>query len=63
MNLGYIRNENMQGARKDIWHASLAATFKMVEHLMICLDVGEETNRDATSEVEPFYLLGGSFMR
>jgi hypothetical protein len=31
----------------------------MVEHLKICLDVGAETNRDVTSEIEPFYLLGG----
>ncbi len=52
----------MQSARKNIWHASLAVTFEMVEHLEICLDAGEETNRDVTSEVEPFYLLGGSFM-
>jgi hypothetical protein len=59
MNLGYIRNENMLGAREDIWHVSLAAAYVMVEHLKICLDVGAETNRDVTSEIEPFYLLGG----
>jgi hypothetical protein len=49
----------MLGARKDIWHVSLAAAYEMVEHLKICLDVGAETNRDVTSEIEPFYLLGG----
>ena len=59
MNLGYIRNENMLGAQKDIWHASMAAAYEVVKHLKICLDAGAETNRDLTSEVEPFYLLGG----
>jgi hypothetical protein len=59
MNLGYIRNENALGARKDIWHASMAAAYEVVKHLKICLDVGMETNRDKTSEVEPSYLLGG----
>jgi hypothetical protein len=59
MNLGYIRNENMLGERKDIWHASMAALYEVGKHLKLCLDVGMETNRDKTSEIEPFYLLGG----
>ncbi len=59
MNLGYIRNENLLGERKDIWHASMAAAYEVVKHLKLCLDIGAETNRDRTSEVEPSYLLGG----
>ncbi len=59
MNLGYIRNENRIGERRDIWHASLAGAYEVEKLLKICADIGIETNRDKTSEVEPSYLLGG----
>ncbi len=60
LNLGYIRNENMLGERNDIWHASLATVYTMVKSLKLCADIGADTNRDITSEVEPAYLLGGA---
>ncbi len=59
VNLGYLRNENRIGERKDIWHASLAAAYEVVKRLKVCLDTGVESNRDVTAEVEPSYLLGG----
>ncbi len=59
LNFGYLRNENRIDERKDIWHASLAAVYVVEKHFKVCLDAGIETDRDATSEIEPSYLLGG----
>ena len=59
LNLGYTRNENDLGERKDLWHASLAAVYEVLKDLKVCADIGADTNRDATSEVEPAYILGG----
>lgn len=59
LNLGYVRNENDIGERKDIWRASLATVYRVTKKLAVCADTGIETNRDKTSEVEPAYLMGG----
>ncbi len=58
-NFGYTRNENKIGERKDLWQASLASTYEIMNHLKLCADIGAFTNRDKTSEVEPNYALGG----
>ena len=60
LNLGYVRNENKLGERKDIWHASLATAYTVTKRVKLCADLGADTNRDVTSEVEPAYVLGGA---
>ncbi len=59
VNLGYLRNENRIDERQDIWHASLAGAYEIKKSLKACADIGIETNRDRTSEIEPRYMLGG----
>ena len=39
-NLGYIRNENKADERKDIWHASFAATWEVIKNLKLVANVG-----------------------
>lgn len=60
LNLGYVRNENKINERKDIWHASLATAYAVTRSVKLCADLGADTNRDVTSEVEPAFLLGGA---
>jgi hypothetical protein len=60
LNLGYVRNENKIDERKDIWHASLAMAYTVTKSVKLCADIGADTNRDMTSEIEPAYLLGGA---
>lgn len=58
-NLGYIRNENNADERKDIWHASLAATWEVVKNLKLAANVGIERNPDDDANDDPAFLIGG----
>jgi long-subunit fatty acid transport protein len=58
-NLGYIRNENKVDERKDIWHASLAATWEVVKNLKLVANVGIERNPDEDANNDPAFLIGG----
>ena len=58
-NLGYLRNENETGDRKDIWHASLASEYAVNEKLTTVANIGLETNPDRLSDTPPAFLLGG----
>ena len=58
-NLAYIRNENREGDRKDIWHASLASTVDVIKDLKLVGDIGLETNPEGSSNTPPAYVLGG----
>jgi hypothetical protein len=58
-NLGYIRNENKVDERKDIWHASLAATWEVVKNLKLVANVGIERNPDEDANNDPTFLIGG----
>jgi len=58
-NLGYIRNENDADERKDIWHASLAATWEVVKNLKLAADIGVERNTEEESSNNPAFLIGG----
>ena len=58
-NLGYLRNENETGDRKDIWHASLASEYAVNEKLTTVANLGLETNPDRLSDTPPVFLLGG----
>ena len=59
LNLGYKRNENQVEQRKDIWHASLAGEYKIMQNLKFVANIGSERNIDPTSNTHPAFLLGG----
>jgi len=58
-NLGYIRNENKIDERKDIWHASFAATWEAIKNLKLVANVGIERNPDDDANNDPAFLIGG----
>lgn len=58
-NTGYTRNENKVDERKDLWSASLAATWKAIKGLNIVGDVGFERNADPTVKTAPAFALVG----
>jgi hypothetical protein len=59
LNLGYYRNENKQGDRKDIWHASLASEYSLSKRLKAVANIGVEKGDDPTTHSNPAFLLGG----
>jgi len=59
INLAYIRNENRVDERKDLWHASFAATVDVMKDLKLVGDSGIETNPDRASMTPPVYMLSG----
>ena len=58
-NLSYIRNENKNDERNDIWQGSAAALFALTEQVRFVGDVGAGSNPDRSSRVAPAYALGG----
>jgi hypothetical protein len=58
-NLGYIRNENKVDERKDIWHASFAATWEVIKNLKLVANVGIERNPDEDANNDPAFIIGG----
>jgi hypothetical protein len=59
-NLGYIRNNNSEDDRENIWHASLASTVDVMKNLKLAGDIGVETNPESSSGTPPAYILGGA---
>ncbi|MBI5592334.1 MAG: transporter [Deltaproteobacteria bacterium] len=59
LNLGYIGNENKVDEEKNIWHASLATTYDVVENLKIVGNIGVEKNPDKAANNDPAFILGG----
>jgi len=59
LNLGYIGNENDVDEEKNIWHASLATTYEVIENLKIVGNIGVEKNPDKTADNDPAFILGG----
>ncbi len=59
LNLGYIRNENKNDERLDIWHVSLAAEYAATEALKIVANVGQEENPDKAEDKDPAFILCG----
>ena len=59
LNLGYKRNENQIEQRKDIWHASLAGEYKIMQNLKFVANIGAEKTADKSSEINPAFLVGG----
>lgn len=59
VNLGYIRNENNDGERKDIWHASIAAEVEVIKDLKLLANAGIERNPAFDVNSHPAFALGG----
>jgi opacity protein-like surface antigen len=59
INAGYIRNENKNDERVNLWHLSLAAEYAIVQNFRIVADIGMEKNSDKENTSNPAYLLGG----
>lgn len=59
VNLAYIRDENKEDDRKNIWHASVAATVDVMKNLKLVGDLGVESNPERSSTNPPAYILGG----
>jgi hypothetical protein len=58
-NGGYSRNENKVGDRKDLWSASLAASYEAMKGLNIVGDIGLARNVDPTAQTAPAFALVG----
>jgi hypothetical protein len=58
-NLGYIRNENKFDEEENLWHASIAATYEVMENLKLAGNVGIERNPDKTADTDPAFALAG----
>ena len=59
LNLGYIRNENKNDERKNIWHASVASTVEVIKNLKLVSNIGIEKDADRYSNENPAFILGG----
>lgn len=59
-NLGYIRNENKTDEEKNIWHASFATTYNIVENLKLVGNIGVEKNPDKAADDDPAFLILGA---
>jgi len=59
LNLGYIRNENKNEERENLWQASVAATVEVVKDLKIAGNIGIESPTDRAETTPPVFLLGG----
>jgi hypothetical protein len=57
--LGYIRNENGADEQKNLWHASLAATWEAVKNLKLVANIGVERNPDGSADNDPAFVIGG----
>lgn len=61
LNIGYIGNENKVDEEKNIWHASLATTYDVVENLKIVGNIGVEKNPGKSADNDPAFILVGAF--
>ncbi len=59
MNFGYKRHENNIDERQDLWNASLAAEYEIVQHLALAGNIGVETSADKGTAATPAFLIVG----
>lgn len=59
-NLGIIRNENRADERKNLWHASLAATYEAIKNLKIVVNAGIVRNADKAADNAPAFVIAGA---
>lgn len=65
VNLAYTHNEfkldlDKESNRRDIWHASAAVTYDVMEHLQLVANIGMESNGDRGNHTWPAFVLGGA---
>ena len=58
-NLGYIRNENKVDEQKNLWHASVATTYEVMNDLKLVGNVGIERNADTAADNDPGFIVFG----
>ncbi len=58
-NVGYIQNENKNDERKELWHASLAMEYAVLDKLKLVANVGVDRNADRASQTNPGWVIGG----
>lgn len=59
VNVGYTRNENKLDERRDLWGASVAATYQVIKGLNVVGNVGLERNTDPERGTMPAFGLVG----
>ena len=65
LNIAYTHNEfkldlDKEANRRDIWHASLATTYQVLDDLQLVANVGMESNGDRGNNTWPAFVLGGA---
>ena len=58
-NVGYIQNENKNDERKELWHASLAMEYVVLDKLKLVANFGVDRNADRASQTNPGWVIGG----
>lgn len=58
-NIGYIRYNNRNDERENLYHLSVAAEYAMTDRLKIVANVRQEQNPDRSSRRKLTFLLGG----
>jgi hypothetical protein len=59
LNFGHIRNYNRPEERKDVYNLSFAADYCINDPVRIVVNMGEELNRDRTTDRNPAFALAG----
>lgn len=59
LDLGYIRNKSKDDERRDIWHASIASEYEIIEDFKLVANIGMEKNPDKSSNIDPAFILAG----
>jgi hypothetical protein len=59
LHLGHRHNNNLSNDRVNIWHASLATSWQVLEPLKLVLDVGTDTNTDRGTDDHPYFAIAG----
>ncbi len=59
LNIGYNRNENTLGMRKDLWHASVASEMIFANNIRAVMNVGIDRNPEENKSLNPVFLLVG----
>ncbi|MBI5595655.1 MAG: transporter [Elusimicrobia bacterium] len=58
-NLGYCRNDNALGERRDLLHASLAAVVAATRRLRLAMNAAVDSSRDPAAGQAPATFVGG----
>ncbi len=59
-NLGYLRNvTKFDVEQRNLWHASVAATYEAAPGLKIAGNIGQEKNADGTAHNDPAFAIAG----